>query len=223
VTIHELWTRPGESEALELAVSKRIKAQHMAVERQLRTISRRFPPEATANFECAANTEIGSERFPGDLALDCCYSVHAAPDGEFHQHVRNAELKRMEAQAEHARKEQHLDRLELMRERWVAFLSQFDGDPLGSLAAQLLGDPGLADAVAKRTSEQERLTDELRKLCDTTSEAYRDKDVFDFVSTTDSALGRLLRHLGIENASGPDGGPASGRSETVNGTDVPRR
>jgi hypothetical protein len=223
VTIHELWTRPGESEALELAVSERIKAQHMVLERQLRNISRRFQPEAAADFERAANAEIRSARFPGDLALDCSYSVHAAPDEEFHQHLRNAEIKRVEAHAEHARKEQHLDHLELMRKRWVAFLGQFDGDPLGSLAAQLVGDPGLADAIEKRTSEQERHKDELRKLCDTTTEAYRDKDVFDFVSSTDSALSRLLRHLGIEAASGPGGGQATGGSDAMNGVEVPGR
>lgn len=224
VTIHELWTRPGESDALELAVSERIKAQHLAVERRLRGISRRFPPEATADFECAVNTELESPvRFSDDLDLDCSFYIHVASDEELHQHLRNAEIKRLEAQAEHARKDQYLNHLDVMRDRWLTFLGQFDGDPLGSLAAQLAGDPDqLADVIAKRTSERERLTDELRKLCDTTSEAYRDKDVFDFVNTTDSALSRLLRHMGIDGAPGPDGEVTKGMGEAVNGAGPPR-
>jgi hypothetical protein len=223
VTIHELWARPGESNALVLAVSERIKAQHLAVERRLRGISRRFPPEATEGFECAANSELGSPvHFSDDLDLECSFSVHVASDEELHQHLRNAEIKRLEAQAEHARKDQYLKHLDVMRDRWLTFLGQFDGDPLGSLAAQLAGDPDqLADVIAKRTSERERLTDELRKLCDTTSEAYRDKDVFDFVNTTDSALSRLLRHMGIDGASGPVGGMANGRSDAANGAGPP--
>jgi hypothetical protein len=224
VTIHELWTRSGESDALELAVSEHIKARHMAVEGRLRTISRRFPPEATVDFEHTVKTELESPvRFPEDLDLDWSFSVHAAPDEELLQHLRNAEMKRLDAQAEHARKDQDLNNLELMRDRWLAFLGQFDGDPLGSLAAQLASDPDqLADVIAKRTSERERLTDELRKLCDTTSEAYRDKDVFDFVNTTDSALSRLLRHMGIDSTSAPDGGVANGRGAAANGAGPPR-
>jgi len=224
VTIHELWTRSGESGALELAVSERIKAQRMAVEGRLRAISRRFPPEATVDFEHAVKTELGSPaRFPDDLDLDCSFSVHVAPDEELLRHLRNVEMKRLDAQAEHARKDQNLNNLELMRDRWLAFLGQFDGDPLGSLAAQLASNPDqLADVITKRTSERERLTDELRKLCDTTSEAYRDKDVFDFVSTTDSALSRLLHHMGIDSTSAPDGGVANGRGEAANGAGSPR-
>ena len=223
VAIHELWTRSGESDALELAVSGHIKAQHMAVEGRLRAISRRFPPEATADFERAVKTELGSPtRFPGDLDLDCSFSVHAVPDEDLLQHLRNVEIKRLEAQAEYAQKDQDLDNLELMRDRWLAFLGQFDGDPLASLAAQLAGNPDkLTDVIEKRMSERERLTDELRKLCDTTSEAYRDKDVFDFVKTTDSALSRLLRHIGIEGTSAPDVGMASGRGEAANGAGPP--
>lgn len=219
VTIRELWTYPGGPDVLERMVTDRVKAQQMVVERQLRAISRRFPPDAVADFERAATTELGSPmNFPESLGLDCSYSVHAAPDEVLHQHLRDTEIKRLEAGAEHERKEKHLNHLEHMRDRWFSFLRQFDGDSLGSLAAQLAGDPEhLADVIAKRTSEQERLKDELRKLCDTTSEAYRDKDVFEFVISTDSALSRLLRHVGIDSTSEPDGGLTSGENEAANG------
>lgn len=207
VTVNEVWSGVAEPEALKVAVNERIEVQRMAIERQLRTISRRFAPEAPADLEYALNTALGSpSSFPGDPSLTCHYSVHVAPDDELHQYLRNVEIKRLEAKSEHVRQGQRLDDLELMRDRWLAFLQQFDGDELGTLAAQLAGDPGqLADLIAKRTSERERVTDDLRKLCDTTSEAYRDKDVFDFVISTDSALSRLLHHVGVDGASGPDG------------------
>jgi len=223
VTIHELWSCQGKSDVLESAVAERIKAQHMAVERRLRTISRRFPSKAAEEFERAANAALESPtHFPGDLA--CSYSIHAAPDQELHQHLRDAEIKRLEAHVQDTREKQRLDHVEFMRERWFAFLRKFDGDPLGSLAAQLAGAPDqLANVVAARTAERERLTDELRKLCDTTSEAYRDKDVFEFVTSTDSALSRLLRHVHIENPSEADGGLAGGGGESVNGDGAPHK
>jgi hypothetical protein len=206
VIINEVWSGLAELDTLKLAVNGRIDVQRMTVERRLRAISRRFAPEATADLEEALNTALRSpSSFPGDLDLTCSYSVHVAPDSELHQHLRNAELERLDAQSQHVRKQQRLNDLELMRDRWLAFLQQFDGDPLGTLAAQLADDPAqLSDLIAKRTSEQERLTDGLRKLCDTTSEAYRDKDVFEFVNSTDSALSRLLRHVGIDGMSESD-------------------
>ncbi len=131
--------------------------------------------------------------------------MHVAPDSELHKHLRNAELERLHAQSEHVQTRQRLDDLELMRDRWLAFLQQFDGDPLGTMAAQLADDPAqLSDLIARRTSERERVTDDLRKLCDTAGDAYRDKEVFDFVISTDSALSRLLHHVGVDGASGPD-------------------
>jgi hypothetical protein len=223
VTIHELWSHPGKSDVLESAVAERIKAQHMAVERRLRAISRRFSAEAAEEFELAANAALEPPtHFPGELA--CSYSIHATPDQELHQHLRDAEIKRLEAHAEDTRERQHLDHVEFMRDRWFAFLRKFDGDPLGTLAAQLASAPDqLANVIATRTAERERLTDELRKLCDTTSEAYRDKDVFEFVTSTDSALSRLLRHVRIESTSGSDVRLASGGGEATNGDRTPHR
>lgn len=207
VTVNEVWGGTAEPDTLRLAVNGRIAVQRIAIERQIRTISRRFSPEATADFEGALNAAFGSpSSFPGHPSLTCSYSVHVAPDSELHQHLRKAEIERLEAQSKHLRERRRLESIELMRDRWLAFLRQFDGDPLGTLAAQLAGEPEqLADLIAKRTSEQERTTDELRKLCDTASEAYRDKDVFDFVISTDSALSRLLRHVGIDGMSESDG------------------
>lgn len=221
VTIHELWSRPGKSDALKSAVVERVTIQHMMVERRLRAISRRFSSEAAEEFERAANAALeSSTHFPGELT--CIYSIHAAPDQALHQHLRDSEIKRLEAHAEYTREKQHLDHVEFMRDRWFAFLRKFDGDPLGSLAAQVACAPDqLASVIAARTAERERLTDELRKLCDTTSEAYRDKDVFEFVTSTDSALGRLLRHVNIESPSGSAGGLASAGAEAVNGDRTP--
>lgn len=223
VTINEVWSGLAELDTLRLAVDGRVEVQRMTIERQLRTISRRFAPEATADLEEELNAALRSpSSFPDDLDLTCSYSVHVAPDGELHQHLRNAEIRRLDAQSEHVRKSQRLDDLELMRDRWLAFLRQFDGDPLGTLAAQLADEPEqLSNLIAKRTSEQERLTDELRKLCDTTSEAYRDKDVFEFVNGTNSALSRLLRHVGIDGASGTEREPVSAAGESANGASPP--
>jgi hypothetical protein len=224
VTIRESWSRPGELESLRQVVGKRIEAQHMAMERRLRTISRRFPPDSAEVFERTMNMELDSMScFPDDPGLCCEYSVRAAPDKDLREHLRNAEINRLEDHAKHEREEQQLNHLEVMRDRWLDFLRKFDGDPLGSLAAQLADSPEqLADAIEQRTSERERLTEGLRKLCDTATEAYRDKDVFDFVYSTDSALSRLLRHVGIDDVPGPGGKQAGEGGGTANGAHPPR-
>lgn len=218
-TINEVWSGAAGPDALKLAVNGRIDAQRMAIERRLRIISRRFAPEATADLEQTLNTALGSpSSLPGDPDLTCGYSVHVAPDSELYQYLRKAEIKRLEDQSDHVRQSQRLADLELMRGRWLAFLRQFDGDELGTLAAQLADGPGqLADLIAKRASERERDRDDLRKLFDTTSEAYRNRDVFDFVISADSALSRLLRHVGIDSVPGTEHRPASSPNESENG------
>jgi hypothetical protein len=195
VTIRELWTRSGEPDALGLAVRDHIKPRHMAVEQRLRAISRRFPPEAAEAFENAANTELGEPTlFPDDPDLDCSYSVHAALDGELRTKSRDAEIKRL-----------NLEQLDAMQKRWLEFLRARQDDPLVPLATQLAGDQTIAEAIAKYRSEEEQLTDQLHKILDSTSEAYREKDVFEFVQSTESALGRLLSHLRIDGTEERDG------------------
>ncbi|HEV2376462.1 MAG TPA: hypothetical protein VGS19_30355 [Streptosporangiaceae bacterium] len=219
VTIHEFWTFPGRSDVMDLALKEHIEAQHMEVVRRLRGISRNFSPEETEKFECEANTKIGSlGSRESELRYTCRYSVEVAPDGKLHEQLQKAEVERLEARAGEVLKEQNLHHLEVMHGRWFAFLRKFDDDELGSLAAQLAGAPDkFPQVIAERMEERERVTDELRKLCDTTSDAYRDKGVFDFVTSTESAINRLLRHVGANSASKSDGKPGSGESGTGNG------
>lgn len=201
LSIRELWTRSGDADALGLAVAEHIKGQHMTVERQLRAISRRFAPDAVEAFERAANAELGGPTlFPDDPDLDCNYVVQAAPDEELRKYSRDAEIKRL-----------NLERLSSMRDAWLEFLKALDDNPLGPLAAELADDQKLSDAMAKRASERKQLTHDLHDLYDRASEAYRDKDVFEFVTTTDSALGRLLSHLRIDGTDRPDGGLPDGQ------------
>ena len=67
-----------------------------------------------------------------------------------------------------------------------------------------------------------RDTEELRQLCDTISEAYRDRDLFDFASRTDMAVSRLLKHVGIDGMPKADGQRPAGGEHTANGVQPPR-
>jgi hypothetical protein len=209
VTVTELWTRMGPFDPLDLEIRK--ESSRADVERRLRAISRRYPPEAAALVEHEMNAAFEAPMsFAGDPALSCARSVQVALDQVLSERLQEAEFERLKSGAEHTRKTQELERLEAMQIRWLAFLRQLDHDPLGQLAARLAGDQKLADAIKQHTSEQQRITEGLRDLCDAATEAYQDKDVFDFYMTTESALGRLLRHIGADDSSSPNGGP--GRS-----------
>jgi hypothetical protein len=203
VMVRELWTRRGKLDVLDVGARK--EALRAEVERRLRAVSRRYPPEATALFEHAMNAELPPAKFADDPKLTCAHSVQVAPDEGLVEHLRTTAIKRLEGDAEHDRNARHLNHLEAMQARWLDFLRQLDNDPLGQLAARLAGDEDLADAIRQHASDQQRIFDDLRDLFDTATEAYRDKDVFDFAINTDSALNRLLRHIRTEETPGPNG------------------
>lgn len=203
VTVREVWTRRGRLDVLDVGTRK--ETLRTEVERRLRSVSRRYPPEASALFEHTMNAELIPAKFADDPKLTCAYSVQVAPDERLVEHLRAMAIKRLEGDAEHDRNTRHLSHLESMQARWLDFLRQLDSDPLGHLAARLAGDEELADAIRQHASDQQRIFDDLRDLFDTATEAYRDKDVFDFVMTTDSALSRLLRHIRAEETPSPNG------------------
>lgn len=204
VSVAELWTGQGEFDLLDLDIRKG--STRAELEPRLRAVSRRYPPEAAALVEHAMNAELAAPtRFVDDAGLTCVRSVQVAPDEALSEQLQEAERERLRADAEHVRKTKDLDRLEAMQVRWLGFLRQLDHDPLGQLAARLAGDQTLAETIKQHTSEQQRITEGLRQLCDAATEAYQDKDVFDFSMTTDSALSRLLRHIGADGAVRPNG------------------
>jgi hypothetical protein len=216
VSVAELWKRQGEFDVLDLDIRK--DSMRAELEPRLRAISRRYPPEAAALVEHAMNAELAAPTsFVDDPGLSCVRSVQVAPDEAVSQQMQEAERERLRADAEHVRKTQDLDRLEAMQVRWLAFLRQLDHDPLGQLAARLAGDQKLAETIEQHTSEQQRITEGLRDLCDAATEAYQDKDVFDFSMTTDSALSRLLRHIGADGPISPNGAASTNGASSANG------
>lgn len=204
VTVRELWTYRGELDEVRLKTRQDI--QRAALDRHLRKVSRRYPPEAAAVFEHMMNAELASPaESAGTSDPACAYSVQVAPDEGLVQKLRDATLKQLQDNAEHDSKERHLSHLEVMQARWLEFLKRLDRDSLGHLAARLAGDPELAKAMTQYAAEQKRNTDELRDLFNVAAEAYRDKDVFDFVISTDSALSRLLHHIRADETPSPNG------------------
>jgi hypothetical protein len=192
VTVRELWTYRGNFDMFDLDARK--KYQRAEVERRLRAVSRRYPPEATVLFENAMNGELTAVKFDDGSKLTCAYSVQIAPDEELAEHLRATAIKRM-----------GLNHLEEMQARWLAFLKHLDDDPLGQMAARLAGDEDLAAAINQRATDQQRIFEDLRKMFDRATATYSDVDVFDLVMSTDSALSRLLRHIRADETPSPNG------------------
>jgi hypothetical protein len=208
VTVNELWTGRGTNDVVGTFIADTVPLQRREVRQQLRALSRTFAPSALADFELRANEELASPASFWDDLLECRYSVEVAADEVLQDHLRKTWEARAQAEADHHRKHRELENLEPLRDRWLAFLRDLESDPLGLLAVQLADNPAqLAEVITRRTSDRERLEQELRKICEKTSETYRNMGVFDFVMETDGALRTLIRYLGIDR---PDADPHEG-------------
>lgn len=211
VTVCEVWSRPGRPDELTLAVAAGKEAHRATVRRRLRGISRRYPSGASAAVEHAANEELGEPApVADDPELTCACSFEVTPDDSLVKTLQDAELKRLTAEAEGEAAARKLERLEQIEGRWLGFLRRLGSDPLGPAIARLADDEALARAIAEFAAQQERIAKDLRDLCDTATEAYREKDLYDFAMTTDNAFSRLLRHIGQEPASAPNGDGRNG-------------
>jgi hypothetical protein len=221
VVVSEIWTRPGRLRALEEAVSIHRTAFEEMVQRRLRDISRHYQSDATEEFERSAIASLSRPAgFSDDSALTCTCSIRAEPDDAVCKKLGEAEFVRLKKDAERREAERQVEHLDRMRARCLGFLKEADKDPLGSLAVQLAvhfgGNPKeIAEVIVKHASERERAAEELRKLCDTASQAYRDKDLFDFANSMDSPLSRLVQHVyGMPETPG-------GEEATTNGVGPP--
>jgi hypothetical protein len=207
VTMRELWTYPADTTGIENLVRR----QQQENVRRLRAIARRFSADAAPAFEEECNRAFGSPACAGAGAVVCAISIQASPDVEIRARMREQWMERLAVTAEHELKDLRLSYLMPRHDAWLAFLKRLDDDPLAKLAAQLANDPEQLDAVlSKRATEQANWAKELRDLCDTTAQAYRDMGVFEFVNQTDSAMSRLLRHVGIDPNSPPPNSNGSG-------------
>lgn len=212
VTVREVWSRQGRPDDLALAVAARKEAHRATVRQQLRLISRRYPPYASALVEHTANEDLGhTEPVADEPGLTCTCSFEAAPDEVLVEHLQQAERDRLTAEANHDAMTRNLERLEAIERRWLGFLRLLGRDALGPAIARLVGDQELADAIARYAEQQEQVTQDLRDLCDTATEAYREKGLYELVMTTDNAFKRLLDHISPEAASSLNGHGQNGR------------
>jgi hypothetical protein len=215
VDVIGLWEGRGTREAVIENIRNEAPLEEQRVRKELRELSRKFTPEELADFERGAGEKLGGAEQFCDGLLECHYRVEVSPDQALQDHLRKKWETGATAEADHKLKERALERLQPLQERWLRFLRELEADPLSALAVRLADDPSqLAEIIGRRASEQEYLQEELKKLCDTTSEAYRDMGVFDFVMKTDGALAALIRHLGIDQASHTNGAPQANGTAT---------
>jgi hypothetical protein len=211
VTVREIWSRPGRPDDLTLAVVARREPHRATVRRRLRVISRSCPPSTSALLEHRANEELGRPEFvAGESGLTCACSFEVMPDEALVQQLQQAERDRLAAEASHEAMTRNLECLEHIKGRWADFLRQLSRDPLGPTVAQLAGSSELADAISRFAAQQEQITRDLRDLCDTATEAYREKGAYELVMNTDNAFSRLLSHINRDSAPSANGDGRNG-------------
>jgi hypothetical protein len=211
VTVREVWSRTSRFDDLGLVVAARKEAHRATIRRRLRAISRGYRPDASAAVEQIANEQLGRpESVADELGLTCTCSFEATPDQELVDKLRQVELERLTVEAGDEATARRLERLERIEGRWLNFLRQLGRDPLGPAIARLAGSEDLAGAIAEFGAQQEQITKDLRDLCDTATEAYREKGLYEFAMTTDNAFSRLLQHISQEPASSVNGDGLNG-------------
>jgi hypothetical protein len=199
VRVIEWWLGHGPADVVNENIDYYAPQRRREIRKQLRILSRTFAPDELADFERRANERLGRPAVFSDGLLECHYSVEVTPDEVYQDHLRKTWEADAQAEADHRLKERALEHLEPLRNRWLEFLRDLEADPLGPHAMQLANNPDkLSEILERHASEQKDQQDRLSDICNATSNAYREMDVFDFVMETDGALTALMRHLGID-------------------------
>jgi len=206
VSVVGVWTGQGSQPHLLQAIGRAEFEHHKYVEKQLRQLSRGFEPDAFAAAEQRMNDELALPLTYEMGLLSCRSRVRVGPDDSLRTHLQQQWSDRSNEGAQHARAKRHIEHLAELRELWGRFLKQMD-DPLAAQAVRLANDPRLVGDIATEVAEKnQRTATELREIVDQAIADHERFDLYDFVISYDSALQKLMRHVGMptttENGAG---------------------
>lgn len=207
VSVIAIWTGQGSYSHLLQAIERAKREHYTYIDKQLRQLSRSFEPDAFATAEQHVNDEF-SLPLTYEMGLLSCHSrFRVGPDDALRTHLQKQWADRSNDEAQHVRAKRHIEHLAELRELWRHFLEQMD-NPLAAEAVRLANDPRLVGGIATEVAEKsQRTTTELREIVEQAIADHERFDLYDFVISYDSALQKLMRHLGIstmtENGAGP--------------------
>ncbi|MCA1673749.1 MAG: hypothetical protein LC799_16620, partial [Actinobacteria bacterium] len=207
VSVFGIWTGQGAQVPVQQAIERAEPTHREYLEKQLRELSRDFEPDAFAAAEECMNDELALPLTYEQGLLTCRSRARVGPDEALRKHLQKQWTDRSDDKAQHVRAKQHIEYMGELRELWKEFLQQTDGS-LAAQAVRLASKPELVGTIASEMAKTKQETmDELRKIVDRAVDDHKRLEVYDFVTSYDSALRKLMQHLDIPVASGNRTGP----------------
>lgn len=139
--------------------------------------------------------------------LTCRSRARVDPDDALRKHLQKQWIDRSDDEEKQRRAKRHIEHLAEIRGLWESFLQQMEGS-LAAQAVRLASKPELVGSIASEIAKtKEETMDELRRIVDKAVGDHERLDLYDFVTSYDSALCKLMQHLDIPVASGNGSAP----------------
>lgn len=207
VSVVGVWTGHGPQVTVQQAIERAEPTHHEYIEKQLRGLSRDFEPDAFAATEDRMNEELVLPLTYEDGLLTCRSRARVGPDDVLCKHLQKQWTDRSDDEAQQERAKRHIEYLGELRELWEGFLQKVEGS-LAAQAVRLASKPELVGNIASEmTKSKQETMDELREIVAKAVDDHERLDLYDFVTSYDSALRKLMQHLDIPDIPGNESAP----------------
>jgi len=197
VSVVGIWTGRGGQVPVQQAIDRAEATHREYIEKRLRDLSRHFEPDAFAAAEDRMNDELSLPLAYEQGLLTCRSWVRVGPDEELRKHLQKQWTDRSDDEAQQVRAKRHIVYLAELRELWEEFLQKLEGS-IAAQAVRLASKPELVGTIAtEMTKAKEETMEELREIVDKAVDDHERLDLYDFVTSYDSALRKLMQHLDI--------------------------
>lgn len=202
VSVVVVWTGQGPQVAVQQAIERAEPTHREYIEKQLRELSRGFEPDAFSATEERMNEELALPLTYEQGLLTCRSRARVGPDDALRKHLQKQWTDRSDDEAKQERAKRHIEYLAELRELWKEFLQEMEGS-VAAQAVRLASKPELVGNIASEmTKSKQETMEELREIVDKAVDDHERLDLYDFVTSYDSALRKLMQHLDIPDIPG---------------------
>lgn len=201
VSVAAVWSGQGSTASAHWALERAEPEHREDVEKQIRELARSFEPDALTAAEVRINEELALPWTYESGLLTCRSRVRVGPDEALCRHLQKLWINQSDDEAQQARAKRHIEHLTELRELWEDFLRQVYG-PMAAPAVRLASNSRLVGDVASDVAKEKQDTMlELRRIVDRAAGDHENRDLYEYATSYDSALRKLIQHLDISTAA----------------------
>ncbi|MBI3687125.1 MAG: hypothetical protein HY241_07240 [Actinobacteria bacterium] len=202
VTVTCLWSGPGEAATVAEAIRLHEPEQRRVLTQDLRRISRTIEPDEFAVVEQQLNESLEEPTRYHDGLLACHTWVEVAPEDTLRKHLQQQWITKSNTDAAHALKKNAVGQLDELTKEWDKFLRNVREGSISPRAVKLAGNTNrVGDVAEQMLKDQEETQAKLREICANAVSAHERLDLYEFVTSYDSALRQLLDYLQLDRAA----------------------